>query len=303
MLGGECVSDLYTHYPDFFSRYRTEFESSTSDTLSSPKKAGDTMSRFGYEWTAFADYDCDNFTPFISPLPEGFFNKKLGLDIGCGAGRHVQRAAEEGAEIVGIDLSFSVDSAYTRNMGNERVHIVQADIFNLPFDQGTFDFIYSLGVLQHIPDPRGGYTGLVPYLKKGGALFVWIYARRFRKVALESLRFFAQRLSNRNIQRMAFVCNLFDYGIGVTVYKLLCRIPAVGNCVQRIAPLRVKEYAEHGYKVSYTDWFDRLSAPITNYYKEKEAREWLALSGLHNPRLLPEGDSWWWLYGERDPSR
>ena len=46
-----------------------------------------TQSRFGYEWTRFDDYACDNFPDFVAPLPEHFFSGKLGLDVGCGAGR------------------------------------------------------------------------------------------------------------------------------------------------------------------------------------------------------------------------
>ena len=77
-------------------------------------------------------------------------------------------------------------------------------------------------------------------------------------------------------------------------------MPYIRPVIQRVAPLRIKEYAEYGYHVSYTDWYDRLSAPITNYYKEHEMRDWLAGSSLCSTRLIKEGDSWWWLYGERE---
>jgi SAM-dependent methyltransferase len=232
-------------------------------------------------------------------LPAGFFEGKLGLDIGCGAGRHALHASQRGAEIIAIDLSQAVDAAQHNNYENTRVHVIQADIYNLPVKTGIFDFIYSLGVLHHLPEPENGYQALIPFLKKGGALVVWLYAFSFRKIALEILRAAAQRMSNNSIRRMAFVCNLIDYGIFINLFRLTQKVPVLRKWVKKYSPLRMIEYATHGFRISYTDWFDRLSAPITNYYKEDEMKLWLKRSRLCSTRLLLEGDSWWWLYGER----
>lgn len=300
MLCGSFKQELKQLYADFFQKY--------SDLLPAHLHSGDqeksnkkkqTMDRFGYEWNNFSDYNCDNFERFTAPLPAEFFDGKLCLDVGCGAGRHAELACERGAEIIAIDLSSSVDAAKCNNEGNERIHIVQADIYNLPFRSGIFNIIYSLGVIQHLPEPEKGYQALLPFLTKGGSLFIWVYAFAFRKVALELLRCIAQRLSNENIRRMAYLCNLVDYGVFINLYRILNKFVSPSKWIERCAPLRVKEYANHGFRIGYTDWFDRLSAPITNYYKEIEMQNWLKRSGLNNTRLHLEGDSWWWLYGER----
>jgi len=292
--------ELSQLYPDFFNSNSELFDGkgkSERTDLNERKKA--TMNRFGYEWLHFSDYNCDNFKSFIAPLPVDFFKGKIGLDIGCGAGRHAFQASQSGAEIVAIDLSQAVDAGQHNNTANKLVHIIQADIYNLPFKPGIFDFIYSLGVLHHLPEPENGYQALIPFLRKGGALFIWLYAFSSRKIALEILRAAAQQLSNNNIRRMAFLCNLIDYGIFINLFRLTQNIPVLGKWVKQYAPLRIIEYATHGFRISYTDWFDRLSAPITNYYKENEMKLWLKRSELCNTRLLLEGDSWWWLYGER----
>lgn len=300
LMCGELRDELPRLYPDFYNRNSEFFDDKKKlDKTESNVKKTDTMSRFGYEWLNFPDYDCDNFKPFVAPLPVDFFKGKLGLDVGCGAGRHALQASQSGAEIVAVDISQAVDAAQLNNTANKGVHIIQADVYNLPVKSGTFDFIYSLGVLHHLPDPEKGYKALIPFLRKGGSLFIWLYAFSLRKVALEILRAVAQRLSNTNLRRMAYLCNLIDYGICIKLYRFLVEFPIVGIAVERLVPLRIKEYAAHGYRISYTDWFDRLSAPITNYYKENEMKLWLKRSELCNTKLLLEGDSWWWLYGER----
>jgi SAM-dependent methyltransferase len=292
--------DLPQQYPDYFQRYPNFADDPAIYPTNVTKvKVRATIDRFGYEWKHFSDYNADNFKQFIAPLPDNFFEGKIGLDVGCGAGRHVRQVSELGAEIVGIDLSHAVDAAHQNNADNELVHIVQADIHNLPFHHDVFHFVYSLGVLHHLPDPEKGFQILPPYLTTGGSLFVWVYVNTLRKVALEILRYFARPLSNENIRRFAYVCNLVDYGIFINLYRLIRKLPILGNLIERYSPLRVREYAEHGFQVAFVDWFDRLSAPITNYYKEDEMRNWLKCSGLNNTKLLLEGDSWWWLYGER----
>ena len=300
MLIGSLQKDLMQSYPDFFHRYPELVDKafiSERDSIIVQKQ--ETIDRFGYEWTHFNDYDCDNFKEFINPLPVNFFKGKLGLDIGCGAGRHARQASKLGAEVVCVDLSEAVDVAYKSNAGNELVHIVQSDVYNLPFNTGTFQFIYSLGVIHHLPEPERGYQALIPFLREKGSLFIWLYAYTPRKVALEVLRSFSQTLSNNNIRRLAYVYNLIDYGIFVNLYHLMCNMPLLGKLIHRNTFIRFKEYKEYGFRVGYIDWFDRLSAPITNFYKKNEVCKWLVRSGLCNTKLLPVGDSWWWLYGER----
>jgi len=299
MLLADMRADLPLLYPDFYQAYDiSESQSHDTKKLSDESVEQETKDRFGYEWSYFSEYECENFEEFIAPLPRGFLQGKLGLDVGCGAGRHVCVANKLGAEMLAIDLSRAVDSAYKNNWDNPRGHIVQADLYRLPFRQKTFDFIYSLGVLHHLSRPEEGYRGIIPLLKPGGAFFVWVYAHALRKVALEVLRFVTQRLSNDNIRRFAWLCNLVDYGIVVNCYKLFRAIPGIGTLVDRVTPSRISEYAGHGYRVSYADWYDRLSAPVTNYYKRGTMEGWLQRSGLSNTQLRPIGDSWWWLYGE-----
>src|SRR5206468_9226644 len=140
---------------------------------------------FGYEWTAFSDYAVDNFSRFIQPLEPTFFRAKVGLDVGCGAGRHVNQATGLGAEVIGLDLSHAVDSAARLNRGNPRAQFVQGEVTRLPFRSGVFDFIHSLGVLHHLPDPERGFQRLIPALKAGGSIFIWAYQRTRRKQWLE----------------------------------------------------------------------------------------------------------------------
>src|SRR3954451_16468177 len=77
------------------------------------------------------------------------------LDAGCGMGRYLRIAAESRARlIVGLDVSQAVRAARDLTAGRSNVAVVQGDLLRPPFAPRSFDSIYSLGVIDHTPDPR-----------------------------------------------------------------------------------------------------------------------------------------------------
>ena len=99
------------------------------------------------------------------------------LDAGCGMGRYARIAAGAGARVVGMDLSEAVHAARDVTTGAGNLGFVRGDLFRPPFGPGTFDAIYSLGVLDHTPDPRRAFLALAALLKPGGRIAVWVYPR------------------------------------------------------------------------------------------------------------------------------
>ena len=99
------------------------------------------------------------------------FQGKVVLEGGCGKGRHTQLAANWGArEVIGVDLSDAVETAFAATRQLENAHIVQADIYHLPLAR-VFDYAFSIGVLHHLPDPRAGFRSLASKVRAGGTYF------------------------------------------------------------------------------------------------------------------------------------
>ena len=144
---------------------------------------------FGFEWNEFARTQLDSANG-TSESRDTLLEKtgwrledlagKVILDAGCGMGRFAEVCADAGADVHAVDLSLAVEAAHG-NMGDRpNVHIYQADIMNLPFAEGTFDLIYSIGVLHHTPSTKAAFLKLPPLLKDGGEVAIWVYSRKLR---------------------------------------------------------------------------------------------------------------------------
>lgn len=90
-------------------------------------------------------------------LPEAAeFDKHSGeqlLELGCGTGCDLLQFALHGAIATGVDVTNThVNRARERLAG--RAQVVKSDIHDLPFPDGSFDYMYSHGVLHHCDNPR-----------------------------------------------------------------------------------------------------------------------------------------------------
>lgn len=75
------------------------------------------------------------------------------LDFGCGVGRLTQPLAQHFASCVGVDISQEmIQRAESLNQSAHCRYVAHSDA-NLPFADGSFSFIYSNIVLQHVPRP------------------------------------------------------------------------------------------------------------------------------------------------------
>jgi len=107
----------------------------------------------------------EQFLDWIAPLSADDVRGRIVLDGGLRHGTvlgGVQPFGSKGS--VGVDISLAVEAAWQNTRCLPNVHVVQADICHLPFRQGSgdFDFIFSIGVLHHLPDPQAGFCALAP---------------------------------------------------------------------------------------------------------------------------------------------
>ena len=99
------------------------------------------------------------------------------LDFGCGAGRSVHVLRDFGYKAYGCDIAMDADTTYnsededidTDSMVRQNIlRLISDNPYSLPFEDGTFDFIFSEQVLEHVQNYSEVTSELCRILKPGG---------------------------------------------------------------------------------------------------------------------------------------
>jgi ubiquinone/menaquinone biosynthesis C-methylase UbiE len=248
---------------------------------------------FGYEWNSFRQTQLDSFTgttisrdrwiDITTKHPEEMRGKVV-VEAGSGSGRFLEVVAPHARRAIGIDMSVAVDAARENLLDRyDSVDLIQADLNSIPLKDKSVDFLYSIGVLHHIPDTLNGIKRLMPCVKRGGEVAVWLYGPTpFSPLPLPSdlYRFVLSRTDPAVLLRL-----LRHY---VPFALKVHRLPFIGKLMKLFLP--VSEYPRlpipENMRLEWyvLDAFDRFATRIEKHFTEEELRGMLTSAGLGNIR-------------------
>jgi SAM-dependent methyltransferase len=262
----------------------------------------ETAENFGWQWTHFTQEDekyYKQFLGWLQPVKPDFFEGKLVLEGGCGKGRHTSLAAIWGAkEVVGIDLSQAVESAFRATRALPNAHVVQADIYKLPFKK-AFDYAFSVGVLHHTPDPKRAFVSLAGKVKRGGAISAWVYGAENNEWITSYVNpirtNFTSKINQPTLYQLSKLPTLGVYLASKLLYKPLDNT-ALGK------RLFYSDYLTHlgefGWREQHNIVFDHLVAPTAFYISKAEFENWWKEIGAENVSIIWHNQNSWCGCGE-----
>ncbi len=237
-----------------------------------PRFAGDGYTEsFGFQWNRFARVQLDSANG-ASYSRDRFRNEtnwtaaellgRVVVDAGCGSGRFAEVAAQDGAEVIAVDLSSAVDAVAANLRGYANAHVVQADITRLPLKATMVQDLYSIGVLQHTPDPLRSTRSLVAFLPPGARFALTIYGRRpWTKL---NTKYLIRPLTKR--MRPERLLKMIEKAVPpvFTIAERLASLPQVGRLFHFVVPIavypeQVKLDRRTRCQQSVLDTFDMLS--------------------------------------------
>lgn len=222
-------------------------------------------------------YTRDQFEDWLHPITKGDIQGKTVLELGCGNGSQLVHMASWSPQLLeGVDLGDSVRSAQA-NMGRvpfSNWRITQADMTEFRRD-GGYDFVYSIGVLHHLSEPKRGLDAVVANTRRGGRFHCWVYAREGNGVIIhvvDPIRKVASRLPwwiTKYCLATPLVVPYYFYAKALSRFR---NLPWVRK-------LPLYEYSLWISRRSFAFFrhvaFDQLVTPRTAYISRKAVEEWL----------------------------
>lgn len=254
-----------------------------------------TVKGFGQEWSTFTQKGMSDderkalFGKYFS-LIDWSKKPKRALDLGCGSGRWAALAAPLVGEVVAADASADALRVAQANVEAANVSFLQASPETLPFADGYFDLIFSLGVLHHVPDTAGAIHALARKLSSGGTLLLYLYYAFDNRPLWFKALWKASDWLRRVISRLPF---WLRYGISqviaVCVYWPLART-AKYLPVPDSWPLSF--YAHRSFYFMRTDALDRFGTRLEKRFTRKEIVSMLLSAGLQDVRFSDSAPYW-----------
>ncbi len=242
-----------------------------------------TIQDFGQQWTAFRDNDGwygspELFADIVSPLVTlAELQGKDVVEIGSGTGRIVgMLLAAQVGHVTAVEPSAAcqVLKANLLKMpgGTQRVTVINARGDEWQAAQPV-DYVFSIGVLHHIPAPHSSVRTAFRELKPGGKCFIWLYGYEGNELYLSifgTLRGLTTRLPHSFLQLVVALI----YPL-LVLYRWLCRF----------INLPQKAYIEHVIWPMTPDKrrlviYDQLNPAYAKYYRKEEALELLRAAGF-----------------------
>jgi SAM-dependent methyltransferase len=124
--------------------------------------------------------DYGYFSKYLEPGAMAFFPRlqlapgEQVLDVACGAGQLTLPAARAGAAVTGIDIATNlIEQARSRAKSEGlAIRFEEADAENLPYDDATFDLVFSLIGAMFAPRPELVASELVRVCRPGGRILM-----------------------------------------------------------------------------------------------------------------------------------
>jgi SAM-dependent methyltransferase len=261
-----------------------------------------TIDDFDEQWTHYSDNEgwygsLELFQDMTSPLFDvSDLEGKSVVDIGSGTGRIVGMILDAGAEsVVAVEPALG---AYDKLLDNVKIMDRGEAVacLNRRGDDWSVeepvDYVFSIGVIQFIPDPNPTVKTCFDSLKPGGEIFFWLYSHEGNELYLRFI--LPLRQLTTRLPHIALVALI------ELLYATLC----VYRLFSKVIPLPLRKYIETVWwpmtpKKRRLVIYDQLNPSYAKYHKKDEAIELLTVAGFVDVRTHHRHGYSWCVMGRK----
>jgi SAM-dependent methyltransferase len=209
------------------------------------------------------------------------------VEIGAGTGRFVRMFLEAGAtHVTAVEPSAAFD-VLKRNTADvqERLSYLQTPGDQLP-PSADADFVFSIGVLHHIPDPAPVVASAYAALRPGGTIGIWVYGKEGNGMYLAALHTVVA--ITRRLPHALLAATVWALYWPLAAYMHACRIVNLP-----LAKYMREVLLKFDPPTRRLVLYDQLNPAYAMYYTEAQTRSLLERGGFTDIRLHHRhGYSW-----------
>ncbi|WP_035686192.1 class I SAM-dependent methyltransferase [Bradyrhizobium sp. Cp5.3] len=246
---------------------------------------------FGFQWAKFKTTQLDSHTGLSLTLtrffsntrwkPKELYGKSI-LEAGSGAGRFTEILLDAGAIVTTFDASVAINVNRENNAWKGDVTFLRADIYDIPVPDGSFDFVFCYGVIQHLPDAEKAIRSLVSKLKPGGRISIDHYLKTSALDPFNQPKYFWRRWTvGMEPDKLLRIIRAY-MPVWLPINTLIQRIPYFGPKIAALTMIPCWNYLRSGLNSrqrlewAILDTFDALSPVYDTPRTLEEVRELVA---------------------------
>jgi ubiquinone/menaquinone biosynthesis C-methylase UbiE len=252
-------------------------------------KSDEVINDFGNEWKQFDQSELSNeeleliSNEYFKIFPWNILPvNSQGFDLGCGSGRWAKIVAPKVGHLHCIDPSVAIKVAQNNLINFNNCSFHQNGVDDIPFDDNSMDFAYSLGVLHHIPDTAFGIKQCVKKIKKGAPFLIYLYYSLDNQPFWYRSLWLVSDVFRRIISIMPFFLKFFfSQVIAGTVYYPLAKFSRLYEILGgEVHSFPLSAYRFKSFYTMRTDALDRFGTRLEHRYTRAQIHKMLEDSGL-----------------------
>ena len=264
------------------------------------------VSDFGREWAAFDQSDVPEqelqslFQQYFSLFPfEAISAQAQGFDLGCGSGRWARFVAPKIGTLHCIDPSEQALNVARKNLSEHKnCHFYHAAVSELPLQDNSMDFGYSLGVLHHIADTGAGINKCVVKLKPGAPLLLYLYYAFENRPLWFKFIWMLSDILRRIISITPYPVKFISCEmIAIFVYFPLARSTLMLEKLgMKVDGIPLSTYRDKSFYTMQTDALDRFGTRREQRFTRAQIKQMMKAAGLENI-VFRNDEPYWCVLG------
>jgi len=255
----------------------------------------ETSKSFSMQWQMYKEGD--KIWGWTKSKFEDLFQKNSGislnalsgkrvLDLGCGHGYFSTIIAENGAHVVGFDISngFLNMENHLDDRIRQNLNFIQGDVFNFPLKEEIADIVWCSGVLHHTPNTKQAFNHVYRVVKKGGRFYLWLYKNVYYTPLLKLIRSITTKVPG---SWLVVLCYFMAPFFILTKFLLT------------VSKLNYRKFENRSLRENALSIHDTLAPPFRWHHEKEEVIQWFEEAGFKNITVSEDSALGYGIYADR----